>query len=303
MAIGIGAGPPVGNAMRGLLPLCSIATSSVWGKPSRLAQNPQVCYIQHAEQPDAPDLAAWAGGWPVQVRPNGAAVGGTERQDGAAEGDELPPLSRRTLHGDLVERLRDMIVEGQLAPGLRVNEGALGARLGVSRTPMREALKFLASEGLIELVPGRGALVRALTARDVQEMLEVLAVLEALAGRTACRAATDAEIVALRMVHDEMLACYAARDRMEYFKRNQAIHAGIVRISHNATLVAHHQMIQSRVRRIRFLGHAEPAEWANAVREHEEMMEALAARDGERLAEVLSLHAQHTWERVRRVVA
>lgn len=244
---------------------------------------------------------------PDMAVPRGAAVdaigtrgGGREARAGATA--EVAPLSRRTLHGDLVERLRDMIIEGLLPPGTRVNEGALGARLGVSRTPMREALKFLASEGLIELVPGRGAQVRALTARDVQDMLEVIAALEALAGRTACREATGDEIAALRTVHDEMLARYAARDRMEYFKRNQAIHAGIVRASHNATLIAHHQAIQSCLKRIRFLGHAEPAEWARAVREHEEMMDALEARDGERLAAVLTLHAQRTWERVRRVV-
>ena len=70
------------------------------------------------------------------------------------------PITRRTLHDEVLERVRDMIIEGRLAPGSRVNESALGQALGVSRTPSREAIKTLASEGLLEAVPARGAAVR-----------------------------------------------------------------------------------------------------------------------------------------------
>ena len=90
--------------------------------------------------------------------------------------------------------MRDMIIEGVLAPGSRVNETQLGQTLGVSRTPLREALKFLASEGLIELVAARGAVVRKFSAKDVRDMLDVLAVLEAFAARLACRDASSTAI-------------------------------------------------------------------------------------------------------------
>src|SRR6185437_10395415 len=99
----------------------------------------------------------------------------------------IVPLNRRSLHDELVERIRDMIIEGQLAPLSRIHEGQLGKALGVSRTPLREALKFLASEGLLELVPGRGAVVRKLTPKDVRDMLDVLGAIETLGGRLACR--------------------------------------------------------------------------------------------------------------------
>ncbi|SEP49123.1 DNA-binding transcriptional regulator, GntR family [Methylobacterium sp. ap11] len=215
---------------------------------------------------------------------------------------KVVPVSRRTLHDDLVGQIRDLIIEGELAPETRIHEGQLGQALGVSRTPLREALKFLASEGLIELVPGRGAVVRRLTPRDVRDMMDVLAALETTAARLACRRATEAEIAALRRLHDEMMAFYASRQRLEYYKRNQAIHAAIAALSGNAFLAATHEGIQSRLRRIRFVGNEEPRKWAGAVAEHEEMIAALEARDADRLAEVIARHLDATWDRVQDVL-
>lgn len=210
----------------------------------------------------------------------------------------IAPLNRRTLHDELVDRVRTLIIEGQLPPDTRIHEGQLGKALGVSRTPLREALKVLASEGLIELVPGRGAIVRKLTPRDVREMLDVLVALETLAGRLACENATAGDIAALRGTHDEMMAFYRTGNRLEYYWRNQAIHAALARLSGNALLAAMHQVIQARLRRIRYIGNEEPDKWAGAVAEHEEMIAALEARDAARLAAVVTRHLDATWTRV-----
>lgn len=217
---------------------------------------------------------------------------------GNAVAAPIAPLNRRTLHDELVDRVRGLIVEGQLPPGTRIHEGQLGQALGVSRTPLREALKVLASEGLIELVPGRGAIVRKLTARDVREMLDVLVALETLAGRLACENATAGEIATLRRTHDEMMAFYRSGNRLEYYWRNQAIHAALARLSGNALLASMHQVIQARLRRIRYIGNEEPDKWAGAVAEHEAMMTALEARDGIALADAVSRHLDQTWARV-----
>ncbi len=222
--------------------------------------------------------------------------------EGLSALDPMVPVSRRTLHDELVGRIRDLIIEGHLAPESRIHEGQLGQALGVSRTPLREALKFLASEGLIELVPGRGAVVRRLTPRDVRDMLDVLAALETTAARLACRRASDAEIAALRRLHDEMMTYYETRTRLEYFKRNQAFHAGLATLSGNAFLAATHEGIQSRLRRIRFVGSDAPDKWAGAVAEHEEMVQALEARDADRLAAVIARHLEATWIRVQDVI-
>jgi len=216
----------------------------------------------------------------------------------AAVESGIARLNRRSLHDELVDRVRSLIVEGQLAPGMRIHEGQLGTALGVSRTPLREALKVLASEGLVELVQGRGAVVKKLTSIDVRDMLDVLIALETLAGALACRGASDEAIRALRRTHDEMMGFYAAGNRLEYYWRNQAIHAGLAQLSGNALLASLHQSIQARLRRIRFIGNEEPAQWASAVGEHEEMIAALEARDEVRLAAVIRRHLDQTWVRV-----
>jgi len=215
------------------------------------------------------------------------------------EDTHIVPISRHSLHGELTERLRDMIIEGQLLPGTRINEGPLGKALGVSRTPMREAIKFIASEGLIDLVPGRGAVIKTLTQRDVREMLEVLCGLETLAARIGCRVATPGQIAAIEALHRQMMVCYDRRDRLEYYKLNQAIHTGIVQLADNKFLATSHAAIQARLKRIRFLGNAAPEKWDGAVAEHQVMIAALLARDADRLSAVLTEHLLRTWDRVQ----
>ena len=184
---------------------------------------------------------------------------------------EIAPIERSTLHDVVVTRLRDMIIEGQLLAGNRVHEGDLCQQLGISRTPLREALKVLAMEGLVELNPGRGATVRKLTAKDIQDMLSVLSVLENLAGRLTCQMATDEDIREVRRLHDEMLSFYAAGDSLPYFKRNQQIHSLLITLSGNESLALVHDLLQTRLKRIRYIGDRKPDTWSAAVAETQAM--------------------------------
>jgi DNA-binding GntR family transcriptional regulator len=216
--------------------------------------------------------------------------------------DERGPIVRTSLHEAIVSRVRDMIIEGELAPGSRIHEGNLGRELGVSRTPLREALKFLASEGLIELSPGRGGVVRRFTPKDVQDSLLVIGTLEALAGRLACERASDAEIAAVRALHDRMIEMYRAGSRLPYFKLNQAIHSAILDLSGNEALTYVHGILQARLRRVRYIGHEGPEKWAGAVADHEEIIARLEARDADGVARALAGHMERAWERVRDAV-
>jgi DNA-binding GntR family transcriptional regulator len=216
--------------------------------------------------------------------------------------DSRGPIARPTLHDAIVARVRDMIIEGELTPGTRLHEGNLGKMLGVSRTPLREALKFLVSEGLLELSPGRGAVVRQFSAKDVHDSLIVLGNLEGLAGRLACEHAMDAEIREVRQLHDRMMDMYEKRDRLPYFKLNQSIHSAILRLSKNEALVSVHNVLQARLKRIRYIGNEGPEKWAGAVADHEEMIAALEARDADRLSKILTTHMEKTWERVRNAI-
>lgn len=208
-------------------------------------------------------------------------------------------IERQPLLDAILTRLRDMIIEGALPPGTRLNEGQIGQQLGVSRTPLREAIKYLASEGLVELVPARGAVVKQFGAREVRDMLEVIRMLEQQAGLIACAQASDAGIAQVRALHDRMLDCYQRRDRLAYYKLNQAIHSAIVALADNGALSEVHSRLQTRLKRIRFIGHEGPERWAHAVAEHEAIMAALEARDADGLSAILGRHLTQAWERVR----
>jgi len=163
----------------------------------------------------------------------------------------------------------------------------------VSRTPLREAFKVLATEGLVELLPNRGAIVSQMDPVRLSESLAVMGALEALAGELACLSASDAQINEIRALHYEMLAYHARGDLAGYFKFNQAIHLKIVKYSGNAVLYNIYRQMNGNVRRARYMANLSKERWDAAVREHDEILAALAARDVKRIRALLSDHLAH----------
>lgn len=206
---------------------------------------------------------------------------------------EVSPIARRPLHEEAADRLRDLIVQGRLAAGARLNERVLSIQLGVSRTPLREAFKVLATEGLVELLPNRGAIVSHMDPVRLSDSLAVMGALEALAGELACRNATEAQLNEIRALHYEMLAYHARGDLAGYFKFNQAIHLKIVKYSGNAVLYNTYRQLNGNVRRARYMANLSKERWDAAVREHEEILAALGARDVKRIQALLSDHLAH----------
>ena len=205
----------------------------------------------------------------------------------------ITPIRRRPLHEEAIGRLREMIVQGQLAPGERLNERRLCEQLGISRTPLREAIKLLASEGLVALLPNRGAQVAPLEPGRLAEALAVMGALEALAGELACRHATDAQIDEVAALHAEMVVKHARGDLASYFRFNQAIHLKIVEASGNATLANTYRQLNANVLRARYMANLTRERWDEAVREHEKILAALTARDVSRLKRLLEDHLAH----------
>ena len=147
-------------------------------------------------------------------------------------------FDRQTLTAAATARLREMIVQGELAPGARLNERVLCEQLLVSRTPLREAFKVLAGEQLIELQADRGAAVKSLGVDDIAHLFEVLAVLEGLSGELAAARITPEEIAEIRALHFEMKAAHARQDLPGYFQCNMQIHARINGAARNPILSA-----------------------------------------------------------------
>lgn len=205
----------------------------------------------------------------------------------------MESLSRPALAVELTDRLRRMILEGELKPGEKIPERMLTERFGVSRTPVREAVKVLAAEGLIVLVQNRGAVVSTVTVAEMEEVFPVLAALEAVAGELACRQATDAEIAAIRNLNTAMHAAFDDGDRPSYFEINQQIHAAILAAARNATLANQHQIVARRAARARYQANLTPERWRQALDEHDAILEALEARDARRLGVLMKEHMEH----------
>jgi DNA-binding GntR family transcriptional regulator len=202
----------------------------------------------------------------------------------------MPEGGGGMLHEDVVARVREMLLDGAIPPGSRIAERELCDRFRVSRTPLREALKVLAAEGLVVLLPNRGARAAKPTSRSLQDLFEVCEGLEALAGELACRRITDAQLATIRDLHDEMVECYRADDLAQYFRCNRLIHDAIVRAADNAPLMALYESVASRIRSVRYLAPMPAAHWAVAIKEHEGILNALERRDGPGLAHILRHH-------------
>ncbi len=212
------------------------------------------------------------------------------------------PIARKALHDEVTARLRDLIVEGELASGVRVPERELCERFGISRTPLREALKILASEGLVDLQHHRGAVVASLTAESLDDLFQVMGALEALAGEIACARASDADIADIRALHERMLEHHARHELSEYFRLNQQIHEHIIAAAGNPVLSQIYRGLSVRIRRARYMANLSKGRWDQAVSEHQQILDALTVRDGRRLGRLLREHLQNKLDVVKAVV-
>ena len=203
---------------------------------------------------------------------------------------EVFAISRRTLHDEVVQGLRTMLVEGRIAPGAKLNERELCALLCVSRTPLREAIKRMAAEGLVDLLPNRGAVAVKLSETDIIHAFEVLAELEGISGELAAQRITAAEIAEIKALHYEMLASFARKDLHEYYRLNAQIHAAINRASKNPVLEKIYRETNARVQSMRFRSNQNEAKWKQAVSEHEQILAALEKRDAAGLRALLVEH-------------
>lgn len=199
-------------------------------------------------------------------------------------------VPRVVLHEQVAATLRQMLVEGLIAPGGKLNERELCEELNISRTPLREAIKMLAVEGLVELLPNRGSVAIELSAADVRHTFEVMAGLEGLSGELAAQRITESELDEIKALHYEMMAAYTRRDLSAYYQLNAAIHRAINQAAKNPVLTATYNQVNARLQALRFRSNQDGEKWQHAVDEHAAMIDALSARDPEALRHVLMSH-------------
>jgi len=206
---------------------------------------------------------------------------------------DIISIPRQVLHQEVATRLRQRLVEGQIAPGAKLNERELSELLQVSRTPLREAIKMLAAEGLVELLPNRGAVAASLSEQDVADTFEVIAGLEGQSGELAARRITAEELAEVQALHYEMLAAFTRRDLSTYYRLNAQIHTRINAAARNPVLTQTWRNVNARLQALRFRSNLDAAKWQRAVQEHENMITLLAAHDAEGLRRLLVQHLEH----------
>jgi len=200
-------------------------------------------------------------------------------------------LSEGALYERVAVRLREMIVSHTLAPGSWIDEQRLATQFGISRTPLREALKVLASEGLVTMKLRRGAYVTEVSERDLAEVYHLLALLESDAAATVAQQASEAQIAELDVLHEALEA--TVNDRDAFFAANERFHMCLLEIADNRwrnqtvadlrkvmKLYRHHSLFKQ--------GRLEAS-----LEEHRHIMAALRARDGERARELMRTHLAH----------
>lgn len=201
---------------------------------------------------------------------------------------------RTPRHDSVLEQLRRMIIRCELQPGDRISEADLGQAFGVSRTPLREALKILAAEQLIDIRPHKGAVVADISLETISETFELMSALESMAGPLVCERVSNIELQRLEDLVDAMDACHDKNDLMQYFELNSEFHNQIITITGSKVLHRVYVEMFGKLQRARYSVNYNLKRWLESSAEHRWIMEALRARDGEELGRRLKEHNVRT---------
>ncbi|SDY54169.1 DNA-binding transcriptional regulator, GntR family [Collimonas sp. OK242] len=212
-------------------------------------------------------------------------------------------LTTKNRSESLRETIEEMIAVGEFRPGQHLDETDLAIQFGVSRTPVREALIQLASMGIVVTRPRRGTVVAEIGPRQLVEMFEVMAELEAMCGRLAARRMSGAEHASLLAAHQACMEARDAHDPDTYFYMNEAFHGAIYEGSHNAFLTAQAQSLQRRLRPYRRLQLRVRDRLNASYQEHDSVVQAIIAGNGELTADLLRQHVTVQGQRFADLIA
>jgi len=202
-------------------------------------------------------------------------------------------MTENTLAEQIAAGLRRDILLGKLRPGARIKERDSSADLGVSRTPLREAIRILASEGLVTLRPSRSPVVADPSLQEITDDLVVMNTLEVLGARLACMNATAEEISRIEAQHEQMLRLSETADAVTYFEADMTFHRQITAASHNNALIDTHGAYMARLWRPRFLAASLRRDRPRVLRQHGDIVRGLRMRDIVLVSAEIESHMRH----------
>jgi len=200
------------------------------------------------------------------------------------------PLRGTSLHDGVAARLRAMVFERQLVPGQWIDELALARDWQISRTPLREALKVLAAEGLVVPVPRQGCKVAEMSEDDADQLLPVMALLEGRCAYEAVRRASDADIRRLQKLHEQLEKHAAAKNIDGYYRANHTFHSQVQQLADNRWLDRATGDLRRFVRLLRGRQLHWPGRIEASINEHRVLLDAIVQRDAARAERVMHDH-------------
>ncbi|MDX5363077.1 MAG: GntR family transcriptional regulator [Pseudazoarcus pumilus] len=211
------------------------------------------------------------------------------------------PIAPLALYQEVAERLRQRIFAHELTPGTWVDEQSLAEEYGISRTPLREALKVLAAEGLVTLKPRRGCYVNEVSERDLDEIFGVMSLLESEAASLAARKADKTDLTELQAIHDRLEAAARERDIDRFFEANQAFHRKVQDIAGNHWLTHVIDDLRKMIKLSRHHSLFGDGRLEQSLEEHRALIAALLARDAEATAQRMRDHIQSGRAALKRI--
>jgi DNA-binding GntR family transcriptional regulator len=208
-------------------------------------------------------------------------------------------LVPNSLHDEVAAQLRDRIFAGELMPGTFLDEAQLAQQMKISRTPLREALKVLTSEGLVRHEPRRGSFVNEVTAQDLDEIFPVIALLEGQCARLAAEHASDADLQALEALHDKLGRHAKAKRINDYYAVNYAIHEAIIALADNRWLAQVIGDLRKFLKLARLQQLHAPGRLDQSLSEHMAVFAALKARDADGAEAAMRTHLNRQREALR----
>lgn len=202
----------------------------------------------------------------------------------------------------VASKLREMIIRGDFESGAPIREVDVSRTLKISRTPLREAFKILASEGLVHIRPNQGARVTSIDLREIKELFETVAGVERNAAELAAQRYTPMELRQLELLQDSMENKYRSGDLDAYFAINQRVHRLIVSMAHNSTLQSLHDWLFVRVRRARYFALGAHERWEDSIEEHRDILDALRRRQPLEAGALVERHVRETGRVIGEVI-
>lgn len=205
----------------------------------------------------------------------------------------MKAIRKKTLHEEIAENLRKMIMTGELKEGDKIKEDRLCASMGISKTPLREALRVLSVEGLVRLVPNRGAYVSKPTFKSIKEMFDVMSVLEGVCARTAAEKMTDRAFQHLEALHGVLEEKFRQRDQEAYIRHNNRYHAYVQKLAGNHTLNQIVNGLRQQILLYRFQSLNLKGRFEDSILEHRQLLEAFRRRDAEKAESLMKSHLKN----------